>query len=65
MFLRITPTATTQIRAAWCHWCLTTHGPRMCKAMRMAMADPPIDPLPDQPGDPYPGVDYEEERSNA
>ncbi len=27
------------------------------------LADPPVDdPLPDQPGEPYPGVDYEEER---
>lgn len=45
-FLLITRTATTQVRAAWCHWCLTTHGPRMCAPMRMAMADPPADEGP-------------------
>lgn len=44
MFLTITRTATTQVRAAWCHWCLTTHGPRMCKALRLLMADPPDGP---------------------
>lgn len=43
MFLVYTPTATAQVRAAWC---LTTHGPRMCKALALAMADPPPDDAP-------------------
>jgi hypothetical protein len=58
MFVRITRTATTQVRASWCHWCLTTHGPRMCKPLALWMAEPGKDELPPQPGPPVKGLDY-------
>ncbi len=62
MFLIITPTHTRIARATWCHFCLGKQHAGMCKPLVMAMEGPPVDdPLPDQPGDQYPGIDYEPE----